>query len=279
MSLPLPSWILYYQRKLAWQQCFSALLLELFGSCKLRKAGRPCAAAAANPAQSAPRRCRRYCRRPCYCLTALYCSAVKQYTETLLYVVASKQAAYPTSTNGLQDSRTAAVMRRRAAHSARCLRSSEHLLGGGTVPSPKYHSLGLPHGAVARRSGALLCSSCHQGIAANAKRKPAYTTANSHGTLLLQHRLAQCKDYTMALQTGHRPHCSEEGPTVQTQVSIDYLPACWHGMAGLVYRPDRKAGRLVGRSFSTGPLLSLSSLEALHSVPKCLVCIYHTYRK
>ena len=68
----------------------------------------------------------------------------------------------------------------------------------------------------------------------------------------------------------YRPHCSEE-PTVQTQVSIDYLPACCHGMAGLVYRPDRKAGRLVGRSFSTGPLLSLSSLEALHSVPKCLV--------
>ena len=89
------------------------LLLELFGSCKLRKAGRPCAAAAANPAQSAPRRCRRHCRRPCYCLTALYCSAVKQYTEALLYVVASKQAAYPTSTNGLQDSRTAAAMRRR----------------------------------------------------------------------------------------------------------------------------------------------------------------------
>lgn len=50
-----------------------------------------------------------------------------------------------------------------AAHSARCLRSSEHLLGGSTVPSPKYHSLGLPHGArvVARHSGALLCSSCH----------------------------------------------------------------------------------------------------------------------
>ena len=91
--------------------------------------------------------------------TVLQCSEAV-YTEALLYVVA-KQAAYPTPTNGLQDSRTAAVMRRRAAHSARCLRSSEHLLGGGTVPSPKYHSLGLPHGAVARRSGALLCSSCH----------------------------------------------------------------------------------------------------------------------
>ena len=46
-------------------------------------------------------------------------------------------------------------------------------------------------------------------------------------------------------------------------------------MAGLVYRPDRKAGRLVGRSFSTGPLLALSSLEALHSVPKCLVFTIH----
>ena len=80
--------------------------IELFGSCKLRKAGRPCAAAAAasNPAQSAPRQCRRHCRRPCYCLTTLCCSAVKQYTEALLYVVASKQP-----TNGLQDSRTAAV--------------------------------------------------------------------------------------------------------------------------------------------------------------------------
>ena len=96
------------------------LLLELFGSCKLRKAGRPCAAAAANPAQSAPRRCRRHCRRPCYCLTALYCSAVKQYTEALLYVVASKQAAYPTSTNGLQDSRTAAAMRRRRIAHVAC---------------------------------------------------------------------------------------------------------------------------------------------------------------
>ena len=78
--------------------------------------------------------------------TVLQCSEAV-YTEALLYVVA-KQAAYPTPTNSLQDSRTAAAaMRRRAAaHSARCLRSSEHLLGGGTVPSPKYHSLGLPHG-------------------------------------------------------------------------------------------------------------------------------------
>ena len=73
---------------------FSALLLELFGSCKLRKAGRPCGAAtaaAANPAQSAPRRRRRHCRGPRYCLKALYCSAVKQYTEAMLYVVVSKQ--------------------------------------------------------------------------------------------------------------------------------------------------------------------------------------------
>ena len=96
MSLPLPSWILYYQRKLAWQQCFSALLLELFGSCKLRKAGRPCAvvAAAANPAQSAPRRCRRHCRRPCYCLIALYCSAVKQYI--LKHCCMQQQSKQPT---------------------------------------------------------------------------------------------------------------------------------------------------------------------------------------
>ena len=46
------------------------------------------------------------------------------------------------------------------------------------------------------------------------------------------------------------------------------------GMAWLAWftgRTERPDGWSVGRSFSTGPLLSLSSLEALHSVPKCLV--------
>ena len=131
------------------------LLLELFGSCKLRKAGRPCTAATANPAQSAPRRC----RRPCYCLTALYCSAVKQYTETLLYVVASKQAAYPTSTNGLQDSRTAAAMRRRIAHVA-CGVASTFLAVAQCLHLNTTLSA-FPTARVARHSGALLCSSCH----------------------------------------------------------------------------------------------------------------------
>ena len=44
----------------------------------------------------------------------------------------------------------------------------------------------------------------------------------------------------------YRPHCSEE-PTVQTQVSIDYLPAllAWHGWLGL---PAGQKGRTVGRS-------------------------------
>ena len=44
------------------------------------------------------------------------------------------------------------------------------------------------------------------------------------------------------------------------------------GMAWLAWftgRTERPDGWSVGRSFSTGPLLSLSSLEALHSVPKC----------
>ena len=53
------------------------------------------------------------------------------------------------------------------------------------------------------------------------------------------------------------------------------------GMAWLAWftgRTERPDGWSVGRSFSTGPLLSLSSLEALHSVPKCH-SIYHTYRK
>ena len=51
----------------------------------------------------------------------------------------------------------------------------------------------------------------------------------------------------MALQTGHRPHCSEE-PTVQTQVSIDYLPAwlAWHGWLGLPAGPERPDGWSVG---------------------------------
>ena len=61
--------------------------------------------------------------------TVLQCSEAV-YTEALLYVVA-KQAAYPTPTNSLQDSRTAAAaMRRRVAALGGARRRIAHVACG-----------------------------------------------------------------------------------------------------------------------------------------------------